>query len=529
MTALVAQLGCGAEAGHLNTFWVFVAGLLESDLCEELFCAIAETDMQTVTGSVHSSAPVSSAGRGDARVYVDEVTQDAKTKDEQDIGCSQTNDRTQPLSPYRFLLLLHCYNEVVMGGKSKSSACVSYIMGSRGVNLRTLYLRLPQTDMDVVAKMIQAHGNVVKRIDVALCFLVEHDLHRQFLQSLRHCVCLQKLSLGHPHLSPLFASSDLADCTMNISYVLSQNRRSLEVLDLSHIGIGSSGLHQLTSSMQQCHRLKQLLLKRCGLTVKSAQDLAAVVNGLPELTELSPEQNQLNPSDDSTFTASVIPALQNCKDMEKISLKGVGLSCYNDPKIMSTLGEMLASLPKLIELDLSGRRLSDSGFLHLAPALQQCSRLKCLMLMDSKLSSSRSMALLVSVLFCLPQLEEFAIGGNDIDDSHVNQLVMGLMDCSRLSKLNLFLRVQVNVLTQSLVALSHLIKGLHHLAELTLPGFTSIPGRSIGARLCRAVKGSSSLKTLVLPFGMCPRVVGELHGLVDDPTCALQIFAVDFV
>ena len=40
---LAEELGCGAESGHLNTFWVFVAGLVDSSLREELFCAIAKT------------------------------------------------------------------------------------------------------------------------------------------------------------------------------------------------------------------------------------------------------------------------------------------------------------------------------------------------------------------------------------------------------------------------------------------------------------------------------------------------------
>ena len=51
---LAEELGCGEESGHLNTFWVFVASLVDSSLREELFCAIAETDMQTVTRSVEA-------------------------------------------------------------------------------------------------------------------------------------------------------------------------------------------------------------------------------------------------------------------------------------------------------------------------------------------------------------------------------------------------------------------------------------------------------------------------------------------
>ena len=34
---LAEELGCGEESGHLNTFWVFVAGLIDGSLREELF------------------------------------------------------------------------------------------------------------------------------------------------------------------------------------------------------------------------------------------------------------------------------------------------------------------------------------------------------------------------------------------------------------------------------------------------------------------------------------------------------------
>ena len=52
---LAEELGCGEEAGHLNTFWVFVAGLLDESLQEELFCAIAETNMETVSRSMREN------------------------------------------------------------------------------------------------------------------------------------------------------------------------------------------------------------------------------------------------------------------------------------------------------------------------------------------------------------------------------------------------------------------------------------------------------------------------------------------
>ena len=76
---LAERLGCGVKSGHLNTFWVFVAGLLESRLCEELFCAIAETDTQTVAGSLRQSESlVDLSGATNAQ---QEVNKHAKSED----------------------------------------------------------------------------------------------------------------------------------------------------------------------------------------------------------------------------------------------------------------------------------------------------------------------------------------------------------------------------------------------------------------------------------------------------------------
>ena len=51
---LVEQFRCGEESGHLNKFWVLVAGLVEINLCEELLCAIVKMDIQTVTGKMQA-------------------------------------------------------------------------------------------------------------------------------------------------------------------------------------------------------------------------------------------------------------------------------------------------------------------------------------------------------------------------------------------------------------------------------------------------------------------------------------------
>ena len=98
------------------------------------------------------------------------------------------------------------------------------------------------------------------------------------------------------------------------------------------------------------------------------------------------------------------PALPKCQNLEKLDLciKLTGTSLTYDSNTMGLLSSVLASLPRLSDLDLTGNhRIQDEGFLHVAPGLNSsavnyafCRRLRgCAGLT----SDGRSMALLTLV------------------------------------------------------------------------------------------------------------------------------------
>ena len=580
VTALVEQLGCDNLAGHLSTFWVFVAGLLESSLREALFCAIAMTNMEKMVPGESAEDGCSTAEQSSEKVSGDAAPASAEIsgmpgEDQQGLVGGEDQDDYEPLESDRLLLLLHCCNEVVISGQSKPSACVEHVLKRQGVSLHcgmhTSFLT--RADIDVVSRMIVLHGDILEEINMVFHFFAEDSA--VLLQSLNACTCLKTLTLSSPPLSLFLAFEDTPE---NFS-VLVQSSKSLEELDLSYTSWHRSGLCKLKDKIRHCRQLKNLRLRKCRYKAGDCQNLAAILRLLPALTEFSLAGNAIGDSDfamdvapalqscehmadldlhdiglksdsqsmsalasmlvnlpelaaldlgsnavlrDASFAAIVAPALQNCRRIKRLGLNRVGLRSKSES--MSAMARTLLSLPELTDLDLGCNMICDDGLLQLAPALQQCSQLQSLKLSFCLLSGNEAnIALLVSILLCLPQLKELAVGSNRISDGGLDQLLIGLEACPQLRTLDLGPTNGEGSTdsTPSLTATSRLIKRLDHLETLTLPGDTSA-SRSNAIQLCRAVKSSSSLRELYLPRGMSPDIVRQLQSLLADVECPLQ-------
>ena len=165
---LAEELGCGEEAGHLNTFWVFVAGLVDENLREELFCAIAETDMQTVAKSVEDTERiVGVAGAGEAIGGTDGASATDEPEETNGERLTDVQSSSERLSRYRYLLLLHCFVEATAGSVGKPSACVGYVLKRQGIVVCTSAgLVLSHSDLRVMSTVMQCHDDAVERVDV---------------------------------------------------------------------------------------------------------------------------------------------------------------------------------------------------------------------------------------------------------------------------------------------------------------------------------------------------------------------------
>ena len=502
---LVKQLGCGAESGHLNTFWVFVAGLLEINLREELLCAIAKTDIQTVTRSMQAmervpgsrnsvdspSAPSGESGGGQG--------EETKAKD-----LRQLERETERLGVYRCLLLLHCFQEGAANGRFQASACVQYVLKTQGVNCRC-YRYLTPSDLGVISRVMQYHSDIVERVDLSKCRLGDDGL-QQLLPGLLSCTRLKELYLFLCLLSE--------QLMVRVGEVFANNIQTFERLVLSgNRDVGDEGLRRLGEGLHQVKHLRSLRLSNLGLTEASGPTLASIISHQPSLVECDISMNRI---EDSGFT-TMAPTLPKCQHLLTLDLWDIGLTC--DCNTMLVLSSVLASLPRLSCLNLGCNRVQDDGFMYLAPGLQQCSQLRILRLSGCGLTSDgRSMAMLTSVLLSLPHLAEFYVGGNEIGDSGLDQLSIGLEECSQLTRLCL---LQIGMTSQSMCTISRLLQRLSRLTYLNLR-LNECGGDSSDWKFCAAVKEHPSLEELRLPRGMSHDVIGQLRSFQNDPMCTLK-------
>ena len=487
---LVRELGCGPEAGHLNTFWVFTAGLLEESLCEELFRVISRKERQTVAEEeresrgasffeVHmaASTPVEWHDRNGGRQL---------QLEDEDTGCRRhVHEENKPLNAYRFVLLLQCYTEARKDRQEKPSLCLTNILTDQGIALHG-YSSLSLSDMHAICETVKHHRDDVLTVDMGFCHLNDDGL-QQLLESLQSCSSLKMLNFS--------ANRNLENHMASLSRLVANNSKTLERLDLSYTRVDRDGpgLGGLAEALQKVKRLEHLKLQSCNLSPRSITALSAVIKQQQALTVCCVGCNYIF---DPGFSTSLSPALQLCRNMEKLHLDRIGVTCVSSS--LSALGLLLTSLPQLNDLSLGYNPIENQGFVHLAPALQHCPQLRCLRLSYCGLTSDGpSMALLVSVILCLPRLERFCLSGNWIGDVGLDRLSVGLEECSQLTVLRLeSIRISSE---QSLVTLGHLLRKLHRLAVLRLSGNMFSGSSTSSAILCDAVRKHPLLKKLSLP------------------------------
>ena len=332
---LAEELGCGEEAGHLNTFWVFVAGLIDDSLREELFCAIAKTDMQTVARSMEGGERTARVGStGESATGTDCVSGNGEPE-EIDIGRqTEQGSASEDLGWYRYLLLLHCFAEGVAGSFGKPSACVGYVLNRLGIgdNFRT---DLSHSDLSVMSKVMEYNGEHVEKVNMRWCHFGDDGL-QLLLPGLLSCTRLRILHL---------VGDDVTMAHMQaVSDVLSRNCQNLEDVDLSiNRRVQNTGLRRVAEGLLRLQRLRSLSLGDLGLTHHSGCQVADVLSHQPTLEEVYLDDNDIG---EAGFV-DIGPALQNCRNVEVLTLGGTGLTCSS----MELLASVLAKLPSLKKLD----------------------------------------------------------------------------------------------------------------------------------------------------------------------------------
>ncbi|XP_044198531.1 NACHT, LRR and PYD domains-containing protein 12-like [Thunnus albacares] len=216
-------------------------------------------------------------------------------------------------------------------------------------------------------------------------------------------------------------------CCEALAGALSSECTQLRELDLSANDFQEAGVKALCVGLcSQLCKLETLRLNHCKLKETCCADLASVLSsGSSHIKNLELSNNNLKDSGVSLLAAGL--SSTHCR-LEMLRLSCCGLT----QKCCDQIGAALSSdSAHLRELDLSGNNLQGPGIQLLSMRLRHPNcELKTLRLNECNLR--KCCADLASVLSSDTSLKELELSGNDLQDSEVKQLSVGLAspDCT---------------------------------------------------------------------------------------------------
>ena len=272
--------------GHLTTFWIFLAGLLEGSLVEALLAqALSDMPEQRLDTSIRSR---------------------------------------------HLLQLCRCYAESILAQCGTPSPTVDKLLNEYQVDFP--WVSLSVSDCAAIGTVLQSHPETERLHRVAFGWCYMHDAGlAQLLPGLQHCKSIRSFDMHGNSLSSQHMSA--------VSGVLANNASTLEDVDLSFNRIGDDGLEKLFEGLKQCRNLQKLWLEDIGLTSRSALTLSDVLPRLPSLKKLSVSANDLG----DNGIAQLAHVLQFCTRLKRLDIECTTLSSESFP----ILHRLLSSLPSL--------------------------------------------------------------------------------------------------------------------------------------------------------------------------------------
>ena len=256
------------EDGRLNTFWIFLAGLVSWETAEALLSRLCQM----------TSAP-------GTRKY---------------IRC----------------LLCCCFAESLLGQSGTPLAEIDGFLSNRGLNMS--FVTLPVSTCTAISTVMQAHSAVrsISLVNVGDCSVTDAGL-AQLLPGLQHCRSLQTLGMS---FNPVTMQHML-----EVSTILTSNTPVLESLHMDYTLIGDDGLGDLSHGLKKCKKLKVLSLVNTCLTSKSGPTLCSIASSIPSLKELQLSANDLRDSG----LEKLAEGLRHCSHLRKLSVESTGLSAQS--------------------------------------------------------------------------------------------------------------------------------------------------------------------------------------------------------
>ena len=297
---------------HLDTFWVFLAGLLDGDTTEAVISRLPKT----------GKGPISNA--------------------------------------FRSLLIYRYLDESYLGRMCSPSHSFGHFLKRGGVSCE----RIPISDDScaLISRVLQCYRGIdIPLAQFSACSLSDEGLAQLLtgLQSFK--------SIRYFHIP----KNDLGSASMShVSAFLSKSGSNLTEVGVSDNSIGDEGLAKLAVGLKQCKALESLSLENTHLTPASGPILRDVVSCLPQLKSLQVARNNLGDSGLQQLAGGL--QLDKCPSLRVVDLRDAKLS----DRSVQLLVDLIASFPLLEKLSLQDNGFSEDGLAELGAATGVHSHLK---------------------------------------------------------------------------------------------------------------------------------------------------------
>ena len=277
------------DDGHLTTFWVFLAGLLDSTMCEVLLDHAASGILE-VAGTFWGTWTL--------------------------------------LWPQPVLQVYRCYAESLSAHSGTPSASIGKILKMGTVNF--FKTNLSVADCAAIGTVLQSHNQTEHVQSVHFCDMNDAGL-AQLLPGLLCCKSMLRLAFEGNQLS--------SQHMLAVSDILANSATTLETMNLGFNMIGDDGLEKLSEGLKRCRKMKMLRLSRNHLSSKSASILSNVLRSLQSLEELSIGRNNLG----DIGIEQLANGLQLCSRLVQLNIYRTAMSSKSIPVLL----HLLSSLPSL--------------------------------------------------------------------------------------------------------------------------------------------------------------------------------------
>ena len=339
---------------------------------------------------------------------------------------------------HRLNLLYLGGNNITSVAANDIAAAISCNSGLQELNINRN--NLETSGAIIVAKSLQKVSGLTKlhisennityqaadEIAAAICCnvkLEEFDLSGNFLRAkgvikiaiaLQNVVTLKKLNMSNTNITHEAASSIADVITHNThlqEFIISGNR--LEV----------RGAIIIAKSLQRISTLTRLYIANNNISDGAADDIAAAVSCNFYLQEFDIGRNHLQESG----IASIAKGLQNISTLTKLCINNNDFTL----KAVDYTAGVISCKTQLKEFDVSGNRL---GIVTIAKALQSVVTLTKLNISNCNITCTAVNAIAVAIT-CNTHLQEFVISGNRLEVRDTTKISKSLQRISRLTKL----------------------------------------------------------------------------------------------